>query len=206
MELTAFNRDTQSLASLRNTGMLPVVVYDKKSNRTAFVERKAFDRVFRKVSTHGVITLKFDGGESLDILVKAVAMNKKKRIVEHADFYIVSDEPVEVSVPVHTTGVSKAVKEGGILDIVLHTVVVKVVPKNIPQEILVDITDLSLGHPLHASELNLPNGVKLVTDPTATVMSVQPPRVEEAAPVVAETAEPEVIKKGKQDDKAAEDK
>lgn len=206
MELTAFNRDTQSLASLRNSGMLPVVVYDKKSNRAAFVERKAFDRVFRKVSTHGVITLKFDGGESLDILVKAVAMNKKKRIVEHADFFIVSDEPVEVSVPVHTAGVSKAIKEGGILDIVLHTVVVKVVPKNIPQEIVVDITDLALGHPLHASELKLPEGVKLITDPSATVMSVQPPRVEEAAPVVAETAEPEVIKKGKQDDKAAEDK
>jgi large subunit ribosomal protein L25 len=202
MELQAFNRDTQSLASLRNDGMLPAVLYDKKQNRTVYVERKAFDRVFRQVSTHGVITLKFDGGESVDTLVKAVSMNKKKRVVEHADFLIVSDEPVEVSVPVHTKGVSKAVKEGGMLDIVMHTVVVKASPKSIPQEIVVDITDLELGHPLHASDLKLPEGVKLITDPSAAVMLIQQTRaVEETPAAAAPAAEPEVIKKGKQEDK-----
>jgi large subunit ribosomal protein L25 len=183
MELQAFER-TQKLAALRGEGYLPAVIYDKKTNRNVYVERKAFDKAFRKVSTHGVITLKFDGGESLDILVKDVSMNKRKRIVQHADFLIVSDEPLDVAVPVHTHGNAKGVKEsGGVLDIVMHNVVVNVTPKNIPQELVVDI--------------KLPEGVKLVTDPNATILVIHHARVEEAAPVAETPAEPEVIKKGK---------
>jgi large subunit ribosomal protein L25 len=203
MELNAFDR-TQNLAALRADGMLPAVIYDKKTNRSVYVERKAFDKAFRQVSTHGIITLKFEDGASLDIMVKDVSMNKKKRIVQHADFLIVSDEPLEVSVPVHTKGVSKAVKEdNAVLDIVMHTVVVKATPKSIPQEIIVDITELALGHPIHASDLILPTGVKLVTDASATVIMVHQSRAaEEVAPVVAApVAEPEVIKKGKPEEK-----
>lgn len=202
MELAAFDR-TQTPAVLRADGMLPAVVYDKKTNRSVYVERKAFDKAFRKASTNSVITLKFEGGESVDILVKAVSMNKKKRIVEHADFLIVSDEPVEVHVAVHTTGVSADVKAGAMLDMVMHNVVVKASPKNLPHEIIVDITNLTLGHPVHASDLIMPDGVKLISDPTATVLMLQPARAaEEVVPVVvAVAAEPEVIKKGKQEEK-----
>jgi large subunit ribosomal protein L25 len=201
MELAAFDR-TQAPAALRADGMLPAIVYDKKTNRSVYVERKAFDKAFRKASTNSVITLKFEGGESVDILVKAVSMNKKKRIVEHADFLIVSDEPVDVHVAVHTTGVSADVKAGAMLDMVMHNVVVKASPKNLPHEIIVDITNLTLGHPVHASDLVMPEGVKLVSDPTATVLMLQPARAaEEVVPVVAAAAEPEVIKKGKQEDK-----
>lgn len=200
MELAAFDR-TQAPAALRADGMLPAVVYDKKTNRSVYVERKAFDKAFRKASTNSVITLKFEGGESVDILVKAVSMNKKKRVVEHADFLIVSDEPVEVHVAVHTTGVSADIKAGAMLDMVMHSIVVKASPKNLPHEILVDITNVTLGHPVHASDLKLPEGVLLVTDPTATVLMLQQSRAaEEVAPVVV-AAEPEVIKKGKQEDK-----
>ena len=202
MELAAFDR-TQTPAALRADGMLPAVVYDKKTNRSVYVERKAFDKAFRKASTNSVITLKFEGGESVDILVKAVSMNKKKRIVEHADFLIVSDEPVEVHVAVHTSGVSADVKAGAMLDMVMHSIVVKASPKNLPHEIIVDITNLTLGHPVHASDLNLPEGVKLVSDPTSTVLMLQPARAAEevVAVVAAVAAEPEVIKKGKQEDK-----
>lgn len=197
MELQAFDR-TQKLAALRGEGYLPAVVYDKKTNRSVYVERKAFDRAFRQVSTHGVITLKFDGGESLDILVKDVSMNKRKRIVQHADFLIVSDEPVEVSVPVHTKGNAKGVKEsGGVMDIVMHTITIKSAPKSIPQELVVDVTDLDVGQPVHAGDIALPEGVKLVTDPSATVLVIHHARVEEVAPTTEAPTEPEVIKKGK---------
>ncbi len=200
MELAAFDR-TQAPAALRADGMLPVIVYDKKTNRSVYVERKAFDKAFRKASTNSVITLKFQGGESVDILVKAVSMNKKKRIVEHADFLIVSDEPVEVHVAVHTTGVSADVKAGAMLDMVMHNVIVKASPKNLPHEIIVDITNLTLGHPVHASDLVMPDGVKLISDPTATVLMLQPARAAEEVVAAAAAAEPEVIKKGKQEDK-----
>jgi large subunit ribosomal protein L25 len=197
MELNVFDRSQKSSA-LRADGMLPAVVYDKKSNRSIYLERKAFDKVFRAVSTHGVITLKFENGDSLETLVKAVAMDKRKRIPEHADFIIVSDEPVEVVVPIHTKGVARGVKEqGGVLDIVLHTLTIKCSPKNIPQELVVDISDVGLGQPVHASDIVLPEGVKLVSDSKATVLTIHQPRGAEN--VAAAAAEPEVITKGKKE-------
>ena len=199
MELKAFER-TQKLTALRADGMLPAVVYDKKSNHSVYVERKAFDKLFRTASTHGVITLEFPDGKKLDTLVKAVAMNKRKRIVEHADFLIVSDEPVEVSVPVHIKGTAKGVKEGGgVLDIIMHTVVIKASPKSIPSELLADVSEVGLNQPVHASDLLLPAGVILITDGNATVLTIHPPRAEEAAPA-ATAAEPEVISKGKKEE------
>jgi large subunit ribosomal protein L25 len=199
MELNVFDRSQKSSA-LRADGMLPAVVYDKKSNRSIYLERKAFDKVFRAVSTHGVITLKFENGDSLETLVKAVAMDKRKRIPEHADFVIVSDEPVEVVVPIHTRGTARGVKEqGGVLDIVLHTLTIKCSPKNIPQELVVDISDVGLGQPVHASDIVLPEGVKLISDAKATVLTIHQPRGAENVAAVVTGTEPEVITKGKKE-------
>jgi large subunit ribosomal protein L25 len=198
MELKVFDRTTTA-ASLRSEGMLPAVVYDKKSNKSIYVERKAFDKAFRKVSTHGVITLTFDNGETLDTLVKAVAMNKRTRLPEHADFLIVSDEPLEVVVPVHTHGTARGVKEqGGVLDIVAHTVLIRSTPKNIPQELVYDITNVGLNEPVHARDLTLPAGVTLVGDGSATILTIHQSRAEAVVAEVA--AEPEVIAKGKKEE------
>lgn len=198
MELKVFKR-TQKLAQLRQGGFIPAVVYDKTSNRSVYVERKAFDRVFRQASTHGVITLAFEGGEHVDTMVKAVSMDKRRRVPEHADFYIVTDEPVEVAVPVHTTGSPRGVREGGgVLDLVLHTITVKASPKRVPEAIEIDVTEIGINEPLHLRDVRLPSGVTLVNDPDLTVVTVHPPRqLEETAPVAAE---PEVIAKGKADD------
>ena len=197
VELKATLR-TEKPSSLRAEGMLPAVVYDKNTNKNIFVELKAFDKAFRKVSTHGVITLMFDDGSHLDTLVKAVAMNKKRRIAEHADFLIVADEPIDVVVPVHTKGVSFAVKAGAVMDIVAHHVTVHCTPKKIPQEFVVDITNLGINEPVHTGDLVMPEGVRLVSDPKATVLVIHRSRsAEEAVAVVA--AEPEVITKGKKE-------
>jgi large subunit ribosomal protein L25 len=198
VELKASVR-TQKNSSLRSEGMLPAVVYDKGNNKSIYVERKAFDKIFRQVSTHGVITLAFDDGAKLDTLVKAVAMNKRKRVAEHADFLIVSDEPIEVVIPVHTKGVSAAVKAGGVLDIVAHNVTVKCAPKNIPQEFVIDISNVGLNQPIHGSDLVMPEGVKLVSDPKATLLVIHHARAAEE--VAAPAAEPEVIAKGKKEEK-----
>jgi large subunit ribosomal protein L25 len=179
VELKVYER-SEKPASLRARGYLPAVVYDKQSNRPIYVERKAFDRVFRQASTNSVVTLSFEGGEQLDTMVKAVSMDKRRRVPEHADFYIVTDEPVEVSVPVHVHGEARGVREeGGVLDLVLHSVTVRASPKRLPNEIVVEVSELGINEPLHARDLSLPEGVALTTDPDLTVVTVHPPRAEE---------------------------
>jgi large subunit ribosomal protein L25 len=199
VELKVFDRN-QTPSSLRAQGYLPAVVYGQGVNRSVYVERKAFDKLFRQVSTHGVITLAFDNGERVDTLVKAVSMDKRRRVAQHADFYAVSDEPVEVPVPVHFTGTARGVREEqGVLDVVLHNVTIKAPPKRIPNELVFDVTNLGLNEPLHVRDLQLPAGVTLVTDGDLTVLTVHPPRVEEPATPSA-AAEPEVIARGKADE------
>ncbi len=197
MELKVMNREGR----LRQDGWIPAVVYDKQANRSISIERKAFDKVFRQTSTHGVVTLTFDNGEKIDTLVKAVSMDKRKRVPEHADFLIVSDEPVEVNIPIHTKGIAKGVKESnGMLDIVHHTVHIKASPKNIPHEFLIDVTNIGLNQPIHAGDLPLPEGVVLMMPKEETILVVHPPRSEEAKTEVVAPSEPEVIAKGKKEE------
>ncbi len=198
MELQVSER-TDKAAALRAQGLIPAIVYNKQINRPIAVAIKAFDKVFRQASTHGVITLLFPNGERIEAIVKAVAMNKRQRIVEHADFYAVTDEPIEVPVPIHTQGDARGVKEdGGVLDLVLHQVIVRASPKRIPNELTVNIAGMGVNEPLHARDLVLPQGVELVTDGELTVVTIHPPRTEAAS---SETpSEPEVISKGKREE------
>ena len=102
-------------------------------------------------------------------------------------------------VPVHTHGAARGVKEqGGVLDIVAHTVLIRSTPKNIPNELVFDITNVGLNEPVHARDLTLPAGVTLVGDGSATILTIHQSRGEAIATVAA--AEPEVIAKGKKEE------
>ena len=94
---------------------------------------------------------------------------------------------VRVTVPVELRN-SPKVTGGGVLDQPYHTLHVECSPVKIPETIRIDITNLTLGHPIHVKELQVPDGVKLLDPPEAVVVQLKLPGVEAAAPVVA--AEP----------------
>jgi large subunit ribosomal protein L25 len=111
-----------------------------------------------------------------------------------------------VSVPVELRNTPK-ITGGGVLDQPLHTLHIECPLGSIPESIRLDITNLTLGHPIHVKELALPEGVKVLESPEAVVVQLKlPGAAEVAAPAAAAApgataAEPEVIKK----DKKAED-
>ncbi|MCL5964353.1 MAG: 50S ribosomal protein L25 [Deinococcus sp.] len=198
--LKAHNRQSEHLNTMRNTGKLPGVVYNKQENRKVYVDMREFDKVFRQASIHHVITLEMDGGETIDTLVRQINLDKRKRRPEHVDFYALSDEPVLMYVPLKFVGTAAGVRLGGVLDTLMRDVHVKVSPKNIPDFIEVDVSGLGIGNSLHLSDIKLPEGVVLAAEPKATVVTVVPPEDAEklAAPTEAPAIlEPEVIKKGK---------
>lgn len=87
-------------------------------------------------------------------------------------------EPVEVSVPVHTTGRSQGEVQGGLVDIVVHNLqIVAPGPRRIPQELVVDVTKMNIGDHITAGDIKLPEGCTLAADPELTVVSVLPPRL-----------------------------
>ena len=176
MELTAKPRTPKQKL---DESMIAAVAYNKENNVSFALDRKAFDRAFRQQSTTGLFDITVEGGETFPALVKAVQMDKRKRAPIHVDFYMVTyGEPVEVSVPVHTTGRSQGEIQGGLVDIVVHNLqIVAPGPRRIPQELVVDVTRMNIGDHITAGDIKLPEGCTLAADPELTVVSVLPPRM-----------------------------
>ncbi len=120
---------------------------------------------------------------------------------------LTSGETFQLEVPVQFLGSPVGIKEGGVLQQFLHKLEVECLPKDIPQHIDVDVTNLSIGDSIHVSELNIEN-ITILNPEDTVLVSVTHPKVE-AEPVAEEVAEgeegeeqaePEVIGKGKADE------
>ncbi len=124
----------------------------------------------------------------------------------HADFYqLAMDKAISVTVPVQLVGDAPGVKvQGGIVYFVTRDIVVECLPANIPEHVIVDISNLMLNQSVRVRELPEHPTWKPVSEPETMLVHIIMPKVEEApaatdAVVAAGAAEPEVLKKGKTD-------
>jgi len=201
-KLKAYYRESEKPKVLRREGKLPGIMYNKNVNKKLYVHMGEFDKVFRSAGVHHVITLELPDGEAVDTVVRQVQLDKRRRRPEHVDFFVLTKgQTLDMYVTLKFVGEAKGVKLGGVLSTELTDLEVRVLPRNIPDHIEVDVSELGIGDALHASDLKLPEGVELLTDPEAVVAAVVPPedveKLEAAAEEVDYEAEPEVIKKGK---------
>jgi large subunit ribosomal protein L25 len=208
LEVTRRERSGKEYAKkLRQDGKIPAVVYGGHKEPVAItVERKAVSDLIQK-SDHGIrsiFLLKMSGtDQQRHAMIKDMQMDPISRRMTHIDFVrVVMDEVVRVTVPVHITGNSIGVKEGGILDWQLRELHVECLPNAIPDKIDVDITNLGAHEQVRVSDLQLPEGVKVAEDGHRVIVGVTSPRAEivpevAAVDATAAVAEPEVVKKGK---------
>ncbi|WP_188962095.1 50S ribosomal protein L25/general stress protein Ctc [Deinococcus aquiradiocola] len=187
MELKATPRTTREALQ---EGKMPAVAYNKEQNVSFTIDRKEFDKAFRAQGRTGIFDIVIEGGESFPALVKTVQMDARRRLPIHVDFTLVHyGEPVEVDVPVHTSGKAAGEINGGLVDIVAHNVrVIAPGPRRIPQELVVDVTKLNIGDHVTAGQIKLPDGVKLAGDADLMVVSVLPPRLSEGEAAAEEQA------------------
>jgi large subunit ribosomal protein L25 len=168
LELTATKRTEMgnALASLRATGAMPAVIYGPKQEPVSItVDRRDFEKVFKKAGESTVVTITVDG-QAIPTLIHDVDHEPVTNAVRHADFYaIVKGQKVEVAVPLEFVGESAAVKAGATLVKTLHEIEVEADPMNLPHELSVDISLLvTVGDQVTAGQIKLPSGVTLVTD------------------------------------------
>jgi large subunit ribosomal protein L25 len=114
------------------------------------------------------------GGSSYNAVVKELQRHPVRRNVSHIDFVQIDlSEEITMHVPVHLTGVAKAVvAAGGLVDPAVDSIEVRTTPANVPNEILIDITDLTSESVIHLSDLKLPAGVVAIGDPTMLIATV----------------------------------
>lgn len=190
---------SRAAQKLRKAGRIPAVIYGHKEAVVAVtVDAKELHRAI--VTMHArVLDLKV-GAKTETVLIRELQWDHLGSEMVHADFARVSkDEKVRVTVPVKLKNAPKSMG-GGVLDQPFHQVHIECLAIAIPDSITIDITNLTMGNPIHVSDLALPEGVKVLEAPEGVVVQLKLPGMEAAAPtVVADAAGsgPEVIKKEK---------
>ena len=181
---------------LRANGRVPGVCYSPTQEATSIeFDPTVLETMLRK-SAAGLNTLIDLSGGGLDgqvVLVKELQRDPVRGDLLHADLYAIDvNKAIQVSVKVQVTGTSTGVAlDGGILDFVLREVEVSCLPRAIPEELPVDVTELGLGDSLHIRDIPLPDGVELVSDGDLTVVAVVAPAKAESEAAAEDAAEDE---------------
>ncbi len=166
---------------LRVAGRVPAVVYGRGREPVAVSVDPLQLASEIKASHAGINTLFALAGEASvagrTVMVKELQREPVRGAILHADFLEVNlTERIHVSVPIHTTGISPGVTMGGVLEHTLREVECACLPDAIPDEIVIDVSEVELGQALHVSDISLPEGVELITDVELTLLSVMTPR------------------------------
>ncbi len=197
---------------LRAVGEVPAIVYGhSREPQSLAINTYTLERMLEKVSYKTtVIELEIAGVANARTLIREIQRHPYKRHILHVDFQeLVAGEKVTVRVPIIFVGTPEGVRTGGgILDQVMHELEVQCDPSIIPNHIDVDVSALIVGHSLHVSDVKAPEGVEFLDEPSATMCVCTIPKavVEEvpAADAAATPAEPELIRKAKEDEEGAE--
>jgi large subunit ribosomal protein L25 len=206
----ADSRGKNEARRLRATGRIPAVVYGAGRESVAVsVSPKQITRILHSESGHNTIfDLKVGDGAPEKAMVVDWQYDPIKDNLLHIDLKRIDmNKPLRVTVPVNLTGTAEGVKtQGGILDQVLREVEIECLPADIPSHIDLDVTNLVFGQVLRVADLPQSGSLRYITAADQAVAHITAVKEEAVATpeataeaAAAAPAEPEVIKKGKQE-------
>jgi large subunit ribosomal protein L25 len=191
---------------LRAAGRVPAVVYGHaREPQPLSLNTRDLEKLLSQIAAGSTVVELTLGGATTKTLIREVQRHPFKKQIMHVDFQeLVAGEKVIVDVPLVFVGVPEGVRlSGALLEQILHSIEVRVDPVNIPNHIDVDVSHLAMGHSLHVRDLELPEGLEVLSDEDATICAVIAPRA--AVEAVAEgdaVPEPELIRKTKEEEDA----
>ena len=184
----------------RRAGDVPCILYGHRVEPVTFqVSEKSLKPLIYTQETH-LITVKIDSN-AWECVVKDIAFHPVTDRPMHADFQVLqAGEKVTLAVPVRYIGTAIGHTQGGHLSFMLHEVEVSCLPKHIPSQIEVDITEVGIGEAIHVGDLDLDKEVVDIHAPDDQVlMTVLKPRV-----VIEEVTVDEEGEEGLEGDEAAD--
>jgi large subunit ribosomal protein L25 len=206
------SRGKNEARRLRVKGAIPAVVYGGKEPSIAVsVDPKEVNRLLHSKTGHNTIfNVAIRDLATTPAMVVDWQNDPIKGNLLHIDLKRIDlSARISVAIPVHCAGEAKGVKQqGGLLEVVTREVQIECLPDEIPENFVVEVTELLIGQSIRAGELPLEGSMKLLSQPEAVLVHVIALRAEAAATPAegevvegaAATAEPEVIKKGKKEE------
>lgn len=195
---------------LRASGKIPAVVYGpgKQPVAISIDPDDVIDILHSEAGRNTIVSMSVDGSEQNNAMLKDYQLDPVQGNLIHADFLeIAMDRILQLEVSIDLVGEPKGVKiGGGIMDFVTRSIEVECLPSDIPESIKVDVSELDINDYVRVKNLETVSRVKVLSDPEVVIVTVVPPaKEEEPEEELVETAEPEVIKKGKGEEEAKEE-
>ncbi len=168
---------------MRRQGQIPAVLYGPETEPVMLaVTVNDLEQVLKEgKSGQVVLNLVIQNGETSTrpAMIKELQTHPLSRNFLHVDFYEVAmDRKINVNIPVVTTGKSKGVEDGGILQLVRRELEVLCLPFDIPEMIEIDISDLEIGDSIHVSDVSLKGDVEILEDAHFAIVTVLSPILE----------------------------
>jgi large subunit ribosomal protein L25 len=185
---------TPTARRLRAEGHIPGILYGRGMEPISVtVERREFRLALSGPAGANTVLALQVGGTSYPAVVKEMQRHPIRRTVNHIDFLQVNmNEEITVHVHVRLEGESKAVAaSGGLVDAAVDSLEVSCTPTNMPNEFVIDITDMQPDTVIRLSDVPMPNGVTALGDPDMPVVTVLTTAAEIEEPVAAEGEEGE---------------
>jgi large subunit ribosomal protein L25 len=213
ISITAAPRTAAGKGAARQSRLnkkVPAVVYGHgRASQSLEVDAQALEQVLSGKEPSSTLVELTVEGKKARALIREIQRHPVRPDIIHIDFYeIHADEKVKLRIPVHLIGTPDGVRNaGGVLDQVTREVEIEVLPEHIPDRVELDVTVLTIGRSVHVRDLVIPNAT-ILTHADLTIATVVPPRAEEVVAPAAETgtevAEPELIRKVREDEEGEE--
>ena len=183
--------------SLRRDGMVPGVYYFRgEENVDLQIDKK---KLYHAMSSgQHVFEVEMNGATQY-VTIKGIQYHPVTDEILHIDLMQVNmAEKMKFTIPISLEGEAEGVKEGGVLSQILTSIDVNCLPTSVPDNILVDISNMELNSNMTVADIvNIPEGVEILSDPESTIATLAPPK-EEEEPVVEELEEGEELLEGEE--------
>jgi large subunit ribosomal protein L25 len=194
----------RQMRRLRNAGAVPAILY---GHGQPPVSLAIGDAEVKAMLRHGARVVDLEGAVAEKAFVRELQWDTFGNEVLHIDLTRVSaDERITVEVTVDLRGQAECpgIREGGVVDHLAHTLEIECPVISIPDKLVMRLVNLTLDGHVTASQIDLPEGVKLISDPETVIATcAKPEELTEGA--AADGAEPEIIKKEKKEGDEAEE-
>jgi large subunit ribosomal protein L25 len=196
----------------RAAGMVPVSIYGGEGGSVAaLAPLRDLAAILRSESGRNTIfTLDIEGVGTSEVMFHERQIDPVRGRLIHADLTrLVKGQKIEVTVPLHLVGEPVGVREEqGVLEQIIREIEIRCEPREIPDVVNVDVSNLGVHDVLHISDIQVAEGIEILNDPDTVIATVGVVREEPVAAPALETegaAEPEVIGKGKKEDEEGGD-
>ncbi|MCX7674793.1 MAG: 50S ribosomal protein L25 [Bdellovibrionaceae bacterium] len=174
---------------LRTEKRIPAVIYGAvKENLHVSIRENDVLKYRTKAFENALFNLNING-QSLVALIKEVQKHPVTHKPEHVDLLAIDlNKAIRIPIEIRVEGKPMGLADGGLLTVVNRTIEIECLPTQIPDAIVADVSGLGVGESLHVSDLNIPQGVKVISPADMTIAVVNLPEEEKAAEAAPEAA------------------